>query len=52
MSTTATAKNMGRVTQVIGSTFDVEFAETRLPALYNAVTVDQEVKAGSARRSS
>jgi F-type H+-transporting ATPase subunit beta len=44
MSTTATAGNVGRVTQVIGSTFDVEFAEHKLPALYNALVVDQEVK--------
>lgn len=44
MSATATAGNIGRVTQVIGSTFDVEFVEHKLPALYNALTVDQEVK--------
>jgi F-type H+-transporting ATPase subunit beta len=33
------ASNTGRVTQVIGSTFDVEFAEDRLPAIYNAVSL-------------
>ena len=30
----------GRVTQVIGSTFDVEFPEGNLPAIYNAVKID------------
>ena len=45
MSTTATqtsvlrGQEIGRVTQVIGSTFDVEFAENRLPAIYNAVKI-------------
>ena len=29
----------GRVTQIIGSTFDAEFPEDRLPAIYNACTV-------------
>ena len=33
-------KAIGRVTQVIGSTFDVEFPEDQLPAIYNAVKVD------------
>ncbi len=33
----STAGNVGKVTQVIGSTFDVEFAEDSLPAIYNAV---------------
>src|SRR5215470_269334 len=44
---TATAKatdNIGRITQVIGSTFDVEFEEARLPAIYNAVKVVSEHK--------
>ncbi|MCC7085828.1 MAG: F0F1 ATP synthase subunit beta [Pirellulales bacterium] len=40
----AAEKNLGRVTQVIGSTFDVEFTEDRLPAIYNAITVDANVK--------
>ncbi|HEY2882370.1 MAG TPA: F0F1 ATP synthase subunit beta, partial [Pirellulales bacterium] len=38
------AKNIGHVTQVIGSTFDVEFAEDSLPQIYNAVTVDADIK--------
>ena len=29
----------GRITQVIGSTFDVEFPESHLPSIYSAVTV-------------
>ena len=37
-------KNFGRITQVIGSTFDAEFAEDKLPAIYNAVRVDNEGK--------
>jgi len=36
---TATQQNIGQVTQVIGSTFDVEFAEENLPAIYNAVKI-------------
>ena len=38
----ATAKNIGHVTQVIGSTFDVEFPEEHLPEIYNAVKIDAE----------
>ncbi len=41
---TDTATNIGRVTQIIGSTFDVEFAEGHLPAIYNAVKVAAEIK--------
>ena len=33
-----TAK-VGKITQIIGSTFDAEFAEGSLPAIYNAVKV-------------
>src|SRR5690606_25006023 len=36
---TQTQQNIGHITQVIGSTFDVEFPEDRLPAIYNAVKV-------------
>ena len=32
--------NKGQITQVIGSTFDAEFSEDNLPAIYNAVQVD------------
>jgi len=40
---TATSTN-GRVTQVIGSTFDVEFSEENLPDIYNAVKIEKETK--------
>ncbi len=43
--TTATAeKNVGRVTQVIGSTFDAEFPEDHLPPIYNAVKIESDQK--------
>ncbi|GIX03506.1 MAG: ATP synthase subunit beta [Planctomycetaceae bacterium] len=38
-----TSPNIGRITQVIGSTFDAEFSEERLPDIYNALRVDQTV---------
>ncbi|MCA9228293.1 MAG: F0F1 ATP synthase subunit beta, partial [Planctomycetales bacterium] len=41
---TATAANVGRVTQVIGSTFDAQFEEDQLPAIYNAVKITSEHK--------
>ncbi len=37
----------GVVTQVIGSTFDAQFPEDGLPAIYNAVKVEGETKAGT-----
>jgi F-type H+-transporting ATPase subunit beta len=40
----ATTENIGRVTQVIGSTFDAEFEEERLPAIYSAVKIVGEKK--------
>ncbi len=40
----ATTPAVGRVTQVIGSTFDAEFPETQLPAIYNAVKVQGQHK--------
>ena len=36
----------GTITQVIGSTFDAQFAESDLPEIYNAVTVEAETAAG------
>jgi F-type H+-transporting ATPase subunit beta len=30
----------GKITQVIGSTFDVEFPEDQLPKIYNAISID------------
>ena len=43
-SKSGTQKNVGKVTQVIGSTFDIEFPEESLPAIYNAITVDADIK--------
>ncbi|MGH7178994.1 MAG: F0F1 ATP synthase subunit beta, partial [Tepidisphaeraceae bacterium] len=36
----------GKISQVIGSTFDAEFPEEQLPAIYNAVKV-QHASSGS-----
>ncbi len=41
---TATEKNVGKITQVIGSTFDVQFPEDQLPSIYNAVKIESEFK--------
>ncbi len=40
----ATQQNTGTITQVIGSTFDAQFPEDQLPAIYNAVTIRGEHK--------
>src|SRR5262245_47329120 len=32
----------GKVTQVIGSTFDAEFPEDQLPSIYNAIKIDAQ----------
>jgi len=34
------AQNQGKITQVIGSTLDAQFAENELPAIYNALKVE------------
>jgi F-type H+-transporting ATPase subunit beta len=46
MATTeaSTEKNIGRVTQIIGSTYDAEFPEELLPDIYNALVLDEETK--------
>jgi F-type H+/Na+-transporting ATPase subunit beta len=44
MATATATDNIGRITQIIGSTFDVEFDESRLPAIYNAVKIVSEHK--------
>src|SRR5438477_7045941 len=41
---TATEHQVGRIVQVIGSTFDAEFEERHLPEIYNALRVDAEYK--------
>jgi F-type H+-transporting ATPase subunit beta len=41
---TATDTAVGRISQVIGSTFDVEFDEGHLPEIYNALSIRAEEK--------
>ncbi|RCS41235.1 F0F1 ATP synthase subunit beta [Bremerella cremea] len=41
---TATEQKIGKITQVIGSTFDAEFSDGALPAIYNAVKVNGDYK--------
>ena len=41
---TTSGTNIGHVTQVIGSTFDVEFDDAHLPAIYNAVKIQSNHK--------
>jgi len=36
----------GVITQVIGSTFDAQFPEDKLPAIYNALTIETETRVG------
>jgi F-type H+-transporting ATPase subunit beta len=38
------SSNIGKITQVIGSTLDAQFAEDAMPALYNALQVEVERK--------
>src|SRR5690242_6000407 len=44
MTTAVANGKVGKITQVIGSTFDAEFAEDHLPAIYNAVKIDSDKK--------
>ncbi len=39
-----TEKVIGKITQVIGSTFDAEFPEEKLPAIFNAVKIENDKK--------
>ena len=41
---TAQQTNIGHITQIIGSTFDVEYPENQLPAIYNAVKIVSDHK--------
>lgn len=41
---TATETRVGKIIQVIGSTFDAEFPEGQLPPIYNAVIINTEQK--------
>jgi F-type H+-transporting ATPase subunit beta len=36
----STAKKVGKIVQIIGSTFDVEFEEGHLPEIYNALKIE------------
>src|SRR5438067_12920261 len=40
----ADGRKVGRIVQVIGSTFDAEFDEGHLPEIYHALKVDTESK--------
>ncbi len=42
----STVMNSGVITQIIGSTFDAQFPEDKLPDIYNAVKVDQQTRVG------
>jgi F-type H+/Na+-transporting ATPase subunit beta len=42
----ATAKKTGKIVQIIGSTFDVEFEEGQLPEIYNALKVNATTAGG------
>src|SRR5260370_36091345 len=44
---TAIQHQVGRIVQVIGSTFDAEFEEGHLPEIYNALKIEAEYKGGS-----
>ena len=44
MATVKQTQNIGRITQIIGSTFDVEYDEDKMPTIYNAVKVVSEHK--------
>src|SRR5206468_1745701 len=39
---TATETHVGKIIQVIGSTFDAEFEEGHLPEIYNALKVERD----------
>ncbi len=44
MATATAKKNVGKITQVIGSTFDAEFPQGQLPPIYNAVKINSNTK--------
>src|SRR5438093_9612382 len=46
---TATDHHVGKIVQVIGSTFDAEFEEGHLPEIYNALKVDSDDDAKGVR---
>src|SRR5947208_13443415 len=44
MVTATSNGHIGKITQIIGSTFDAEFEENHLPAIYNAVKIRSDKK--------
>jgi F-type H+-transporting ATPase subunit beta len=46
MATTEASKTtaVGKITQIIGSTFDAEFPENQMPEIYNALVVNETIK--------
>ncbi|MSR30309.1 MAG: F0F1 ATP synthase subunit beta [Gemmataceae bacterium] len=44
VSATSIGKATGKIVQVIGSTFDAEFPEGKLPSIYNALKINAEFK--------
>jgi F-type H+-transporting ATPase subunit beta len=46
MVSTVTGKKAGKIVQVIGSTFDVEFDDGHLPDIYNALKIEGKTRAG------
>jgi F-type H+-transporting ATPase subunit beta len=44
MVATANGNHIGKIVQVIGSTFDAEFEEGQMPEIYNACHIDTESK--------
>ncbi|RIK66381.1 MAG: F0F1 ATP synthase subunit beta [Planctomycetota bacterium] len=47
----AAANNVGKITQVIGSTLDAEFPEDKLPKIYNALKCQVDRKVGTRTES-
>ena len=47
-SATGNGQHVGKIVQVIGSTFDAEFEEGHLPEIYNALKIDSRLQ-GRAR---
>jgi F-type H+-transporting ATPase subunit beta len=44
VTATTNGQKIGRIIQIIGSTFDAEFGEGHLPEIYNALRVESEYK--------
>ena len=45
----STATKTGKIVQIIGSTFDVEFEEGQLPEIYNALTINAKPESAQSR---